>query len=77
MGKRSGTEIKMIPSMRDEIFGEKEKESQLIVPPKVLRPWEAQILFVKEGMLPKGQYLSPKPHDHRGVSTCTSTSTRV
>lgn len=58
----------MIPSVRDAIFGAEEKERQIEVPLKVLRPWEAQILFVKKGMLPKGRYANPKPHDHRGVS---------
>lgn len=69
MSERSKTEIYVIPSMREAIFGAEEKEKQIIVPPRVLRPWEAQILFVQEGMLPKDRYTNPKPHDHRGVGS--------
>ena len=54
--------------MRDALFGAEEKEPEIAVSPRMLRPWEAKILFVKEGSLPKGTYSNPKPHDHRGVS---------
>lgn len=67
MLKRSKTEIKITASAREAIFGAEEKEKQIVVSPRVLRPWEAKILFVKEGALPKGSYVNPKPHDHRGV----------
>ena len=31
-------------------------------------PFEANVIFVKEGMFKPAQYSNPKPHDHRGVS---------
>ena len=31
-------------------------------------PFEANVIFVKEGMFRPEQYANPKPHDHRGVS---------
>lgn len=66
---RPKTDPTILPkSMQAALFGGKEKESAITVPPKVLRPYEAKILFVKEGMLPTGAYHNPKPHDHRAVS---------
>ena len=59
--------------MRDALFGAEEKEPEIAVSPRMLRPWEAKILFVKEGSLPKGTYSNPKPHDHRGVSVLSGT----
>lgn len=31
-------------------------------------PFEANVIYVKEGMFKPGPYSNPKPHDHRGVS---------
>ncbi|XP_067945499.1 putative uncharacterized protein C7orf78 [Watersipora subatra] len=64
---------KVLPqSIQDALFGGEEKETKMTISPRVLRPHEAKILFVKKGILPKEVYSNPKPHDHRALPSLKS-----
>jgi len=53
-----------LPSILQE---RQEEEGQFVTAFKIDGPWEAKLLYVKEGVFRPGRYQMPKPHDFRGV----------
>ncbi|KAK2157040.1 hypothetical protein LSH36_200g04082 [Paralvinella palmiformis] len=52
-----------LPSILQE---RQEEEGQFVTAFKIDGPWEAKLLYVKEGVFRPGRYQMPKPHDFRG-----------
>jgi len=68
MTQSQGSHRQMLPSaIQASLFGSKEREPEILVSPRMLRPYEAKILFVKNGKLPADAYVNPSPHDFRQV----------